>query len=113
MTQHNERLVAINTPFIELDKLLKREALVTSGGEARYCISEGMVHVNGHVETRKRRKLSPNDLVVFNGVHLRVQVVIPSSGQEHQQSAHPCMAGSLPIEQEHPENTKKPLNSPA
>jgi ribosome-associated protein len=73
MNEHCERRVAINTPFIELDKLLKREDLAASGGEARYLISEGQVEVNGEVETRKRRKLYPDDVVSFNGVWLRVQ----------------------------------------
>jgi len=73
MAEQNEELVTINTPFIELDKLLKREALTASGGEARYLISQGMVEVNGQVETRKRRKLYTDDMVEFNGVRLRVQ----------------------------------------
>lgn len=73
MAAQNEQLVTINTPFIELDKLLKREALTASGGEARYLISQGMVEVNGQVETRKRKKLYTNDKVEFNGVRLRVQ----------------------------------------
>jgi ribosome-associated protein len=68
----NERLVELNTPFIELDKLLKREDLASSGGEARYLISEGLVEVNGQVETRKRRKLYTDDIVFFKGVRLRV-----------------------------------------
>ena len=55
MAAQNEQLVTINTPFIELDKLLKREALTASGGEAPYLISQGMVEVNGQVETRKRK----------------------------------------------------------
>ena len=68
----NERHVELNTPFIELDKLLKREDLASSCGEARYLISEGLVEVNGQVETRKRRKLYTDDIVVFKGVRLRV-----------------------------------------
>lgn len=75
MTECRERLVAINTSFIELDKLLKREDLAASGGEARYLISEGMVEVNGQVETRKRRKLYPDDVVFFKGVRLRVRQI--------------------------------------
>ncbi|WP_448873313.1 RNA-binding S4 domain-containing protein [Desulfobulbus propionicus] len=77
MTEHCERLAAISTPFIELDKLLKREGLAASGGEARYLISAGMVEVNGQVETRKRRKLYPDDTVFFNGVRLRVRKTPP------------------------------------
>lgn len=66
--------VVITTGFIELDKLLKRENLAASGGEARYVISQGEVRVNGAVETRKRRKCYPGDLVVFGATALRVVV---------------------------------------
>ena len=72
MSALEERLVSLNTPFIELDKLLKREDLVSSGGEARYLISEGLVEVNGQVETRKRKKLYTGDIVVFAGFRLEV-----------------------------------------
>ena len=65
-------MTSINTKYIELDKLLKRENLAASGGEARYLISQGLARVNGVVETRKRRKLYPGDLVSFNGVEMRV-----------------------------------------
>jgi ribosome-associated protein len=62
----------INTEYIELDKLLKRENLVGSGGEARYLISQGEVLVNGEVETRKRRKVYTGDVVRYNGVTMVV-----------------------------------------
>ena len=82
MPEHNEHAVAINTPFIELDKLLKREALTASGGEARYLISQGMVQVNGQVETRKRRKLYAGDVVEFNNERLRIEENPSPAGPE-------------------------------
>ena len=74
------RTAAISTDFIELDKLLKRENLAASGGEARYLIDQGMVQVNGEVETRRRRKCRPGDLVVFAGTALRVAALSPADG---------------------------------
>ena len=68
------RTAVINTEYIELDKLLKRESLTASGGEARYLISQGLVRVNGEVELRKRRKCYANDVVLFNDIELRVAV---------------------------------------
>ena len=68
----NNIIATINTEYIELDKLLKRENLAASGGEARFLISEGLVQVNGVLETRKRRKLYTGDLVYFNGIELQV-----------------------------------------
>lgn len=67
-----DQTACITTDYIELDKLLKRENLTTSGGEARYLISQGLVRVNEMVEMRKRRKCYPGDLVEFGGVRLRV-----------------------------------------
>ena len=51
--------------FIELDKLLKLLRLVETGGEARMCIENGEVMVNGNVETRKRNKLRDGFVVEF------------------------------------------------
>jgi len=69
----------IDTDYIELDKLLKRENLAASGGEARYLISQGLATVNGAVESRKRRKLYPGDRVVCCGVEMRVVAKPPCS----------------------------------
>ena len=59
---------------IELYKILKLENLVQSGGEAKYVISEGLVRVNGEVETRKRRKIKAGDVVAFEEVEIRFVV---------------------------------------
>jgi len=75
------RSAVIDTGYIELDKLLKRENLAASGGEARYMIGQGLASVNGVVESRKRRKLYPGDRVVCLGVELRVQAAPPYSAQ--------------------------------
>jgi len=57
--------ITISGPYIELYKLLKRENIAASGGEAKYLISEGMVKVNGQVELRKRYKTRPGDTVSY------------------------------------------------
>jgi ribosome-associated protein len=74
-------IAVVNTDYIELDKLLKRENLAASGGEARYLISQGLVQVNGEVETRKRKKLYAGDVATYNGVAIRVAVK-PSSADD-------------------------------
>ncbi|MBM9538407.1 RNA-binding S4 domain-containing protein [Desulfobulbus alkaliphilus] len=65
-------IVVLNTDYIELDKLLKRENLAASGGEAGYLIGQGLVQVNGLVETRKRKKLRAGDQVLCNGVMVEI-----------------------------------------
>ena len=62
----------IHDAYIELYKILKRENMAASGGEAKYMISEGMVQVNGEVETRKRRKTVAGDVVECNGEKVMV-----------------------------------------
>ena len=59
------REVEINKEPVELFKLLKFESMVGSGGEAKFVISEGLVRLNGEVETRKRKKLVAGDIVEF------------------------------------------------
>jgi ribosome-associated protein len=41
--------------------------LSESGGQAKQAIAEGLVQVNGAVETRKRKKLAEGDRVSFGG----------------------------------------------
>ena len=52
---------------LTLDQFLKREGWTGTGGQAKYVIQEGMVQVNGEVETRRRKQLSPGDVIEFQG----------------------------------------------
>ena len=53
--------------YIEMNKLLKFENLVQTGGHARLVIEDGLVRVNGEVEYRIRRKLRSGDRVEIDG----------------------------------------------
>ena len=57
----------LKQPFIELYKILKITDLVSSGGEAKHVVADGLVKVGGEVETRKRKKIKPGDEVEFAG----------------------------------------------
>ena len=48
---------------IRLDQYLKVSRLVSSGGEAKLVIGDGMVKVNGQVELRRGRKLHQGDQI--------------------------------------------------
>jgi len=61
---------------VELYKILKFEGLVASGGEAKMVISEGLVLVNGKVETRKRKKIVAGDTIEFGQEILRMERAI-------------------------------------
>lgn len=59
------RHVEITKEPVELYKILKFEGLVSSGGEAKLVIAEGLVLVNGEIETRKRKKIFSGDVIDF------------------------------------------------
>jgi len=68
-----KQIVQINKVPVELYKILKFENIVASGGEAKYLIAEGNVKVNGNVETRKRKKIYPGDIIEAVGYLLEIQ----------------------------------------
>jgi ribosome-associated protein len=58
-----------NTPStpIKLDQFLKLQGLVGTGGQAKLLIQDGLVLVNGTVETRRGRKLTAGDRISVEG----------------------------------------------
>ena len=68
------RHVFIKTEPVELFKLLKFEGLVASGGEAKHVISNGLVLLNGEVETRKRKKIIAGDVVEFSDNKMQLSI---------------------------------------
>ena len=59
---------------IELCQFLKFSGVTGSGGEAKQLIADGLVQLNGVVETRKRKKLDIGDEVLIAGERLRVAI---------------------------------------
>ena len=57
----------------QLFKILKFEDLVASGAEAKQAISDGLVFVNGEVETRKRKKIVAGDEIQFLDSQLTIR----------------------------------------
>jgi ribosome-associated protein len=55
-----------STP-IKLDQFLKLQGLVGTGGQAKLLIQDGLVLVNGTVETRRGRKLTVGDRISVEG----------------------------------------------
>lgn len=58
---------AVRGEYIQLDQLLKATGLSDSGGSAHTAIADGLVKVDGVVDTRKRAKLRPGQKVLFAG----------------------------------------------
>ncbi len=58
--------------YIELCSLLKAANLVLSGGEGKEVVAQGLVRVDGQLETRKRCKIRPGQNVEFEGNSINV-----------------------------------------
>ena len=69
-TSTEERQFTVSGDNIELYKLLKLEGLCPSGGAAKLAIADGQVRVDGEIETRKRKKILPGQVVEFEAMRI-------------------------------------------
>ena len=53
--------------FIKLGQAMKKAGMVGSGLDAKVIIQDGLVKVNGEVDTRRGKKLYKGDTVEFAG----------------------------------------------
>ena len=58
-----EQTFKIEGEYIELIQLLKAIGLANTGGHAKMIVNQEMVLRNGEIETRKRAKLIPGDII--------------------------------------------------
>lgn len=58
--------------FIKLGQALKKAELVESGVDAKFVIQDGLVTVNGEVETQRGKKLHGGELVSYNGETVKI-----------------------------------------
>jgi len=63
----------IEGEYIELIQLLKAIGLAQTGGHAKLIVEEEMVIRNNEIETRKRAKLIPGDIIQVENytIHLK------------------------------------------
>lgn len=66
-------IIKLRDDFIKLGQALKAAGLVESGVEAKEYIIQGLVVVNGEIETRRGRKLYDGDEVEFDGDKISIQ----------------------------------------
>ena len=66
-------IIKLRDEFIKLGQALKAAGLVESGVDAKEVIVQGLVVVNGEVETRRGRKLYDGDEVEFDGDKISIQ----------------------------------------
>lgn len=65
--------IKLRDEFIKLGQALKAANLVGSGVEAKDVILDGLVAVNGEVDTRRGRKLYDGDIVSFDGESIKIE----------------------------------------
>ena len=66
-------IIHLRDEFIKLGQALKLAGLAASGLDAKAMIQEGLVKVNGEVETRRGRKLYPGDTVSYDGSDFQIE----------------------------------------
>ena len=64
--------IQIRDDFIKLGQALKLAGVVENGAEAKSIIMDGLVKVNGEVDTRRGRKVYRNDTIFYDGQEIRV-----------------------------------------
>lgn len=65
-------IIKLREEFIKLGQALKAAGLVESGVDAKEVIQDGLVSVNGEIDTRRGRKLYDGDVVVFDGEEIKI-----------------------------------------
>ena len=65
--------IQLRDEFIKLGQALKAAGLAESGVDAKFAVQDGLVKVNGQVETRRGRKLISGDVIEFNGETVRIE----------------------------------------
>ena len=66
-------IIKLREEFIKLGQALKAAGLVESGVEAKEVIQDGLVKVNGGVDTRRGKKLYDGDIVSFDGTDIKIE----------------------------------------
>ncbi len=64
--------IAIDSEFIKLDQFLKLIDIASTGGHAKFLIQEGLVKVNGEIETRRGKKLKSSDIIEVEGNTIKI-----------------------------------------
>lgn len=66
-------IIKLKDEFIKLGQALKAAGLVENGAEAKDVIQNGLVMVNGEIDTRRGKKLYSGDIVSFDGEEIKIE----------------------------------------
>ncbi len=65
-------IIKLRDDYIKLGQALKAAGFVESGVEAKFAILDGLVKVNGKVETQRGKKLRDGDIAEFKGKQIKI-----------------------------------------
>lgn len=65
--------IKLREEYIKLGQALKAAGLAESGVDAKFVIQDGLVKVNGSVETQRGKKLVAGDKVEFDGEEILIE----------------------------------------
>ncbi len=66
-------IIKLREDYIKLGQALKAAGLVESGVDAKFVVQDGLVKVNGNVETQRGKKLVAGDVVEFDGEMIKIE----------------------------------------
>ncbi|MCU6744342.1 MULTISPECIES: RNA-binding S4 domain-containing protein [Suilimivivens] len=65
-------IIKLKEEYIKLGQALKAAGLVESGVDAKFAVQDGLVKVNGQVETQRGKKLVEGDIVEYDGNSIKI-----------------------------------------
>ena len=65
-------IIKLKDEYIKLGQALKAAGLVESGVDAKFAVQDGLVKVNGQVETQRGKKLVEGDIVEYDGNSIKI-----------------------------------------
>ena len=64
--------IKLSEEYIKLGQELKAAGLVSSGVEAKIVIQDGLVSVDGEIDTRRGKKLYGGEVIEFDGQAVKI-----------------------------------------
>jgi len=68
-----EEKLVLRDEFIKLGQALKAVGFVESGVDAKLVIQNGLVKLNGSIETQRGKKVYAGDLIEFDGNKILIE----------------------------------------
>ena len=65
-------IIKLKEEYIKLGQALKAAGFVESGVDAKFAVQDGLVKVNGQVETQRGKKLVEGDIVEYEGNSIKI-----------------------------------------